>query len=309
MDRLTAMAAFVRCVERKSFSAVAREMRTTQPTISKLIASLEKGLGGKLFVRAARGLVLTPEGRRFYERSRAIVDAVHDAETSFRAAREGIAGELRIASSVSFGRTMVVPRMAAFLRRYPLLRVDLQLDDRFVNLVEDGIDVAFRIGALRGEDVIARRVGSAHRVTVAAPDYLRHRGEPRHPEELVDHDCILYTGLSTQDQWPYRHDGVALPVRVSGTFQSNSSEAVRAATLAGIGIALTPLWLFGDDIRAGSVVTILDDYRPEPLPIHALSPANRRSSAKVKACVDYYQSAFANDPWLRTLEGANAVTS
>jgi DNA-binding transcriptional LysR family regulator len=302
LDRLTAMGAFVRCVERGSFSAVAREMRITQPTISKLIASLEKGLGGKLFVRSARGLVLTPEGRRFYEQSRAIVDAVHDAETSFRAGRGGIAGALRIASSVSFGRALIMPRMAAFLRRYPLLRVDLQLDDRFVNLVEDGVDVAFRIGALQSDDFIARRIGSAHRVTVASPEYLRRRGEPRHPNELVHHDCILYTGLSTHDRWPFRHNGSALPVRVSGTFQSNSSEAVRAATLAGIGIALTPLWLFGDDIRAGDVVTILVDYRPEPLPIHALSPSNRRSSAKVKACVDYFQPAFEDNLWVRMQE-------
>jgi DNA-binding transcriptional LysR family regulator len=299
VDRLTAMAAFVRCVERNSFSAVAREMRITQPTVSKLIASLEDSLGGKLFIRSARGLVLTPEGRRFYDQSRTIVDAVHEAETSFSAGREGIAGALRMASSVSFGRTLLMPRMASFLQRYPLLRVDLQLDDRFVNLIEDGVDVAFRIGALRSDDLIARRVGSAHRVTVAAPDYLRRRGEPRHPHDLVQHNCILYTGLASRNEWPYLHDGSPVPVRVSGSFQSNSSEAIRAAVLAGIGIALAPLWLVGHDIRAGDVVVILADYRPEPLPIHALSPANRRSSAKVKACVDFFQAAFNDDPWVR----------
>ena len=298
MDRLTAMAVFVRCVERSSFSAVAREMRITQPTVSKLIAALEKALGGKLFVRFARRLALTPEGRRFYEHARAIVDAVHDAETSFRADRERVAGVLRLATSVSFGRTLVMPRMAAFLQRYPLLRVDLQLDDRIVNIVEDGVDVAFRIGALQQDDYIARRIGTAHRVTVAARDYVRRRGEPTHPRELAAHDCILYTGLATQDRWPYRHNGSPLPVRVSGTFQSNSSEAVRAATLAGIGIALTPLYLFGDDLRTGKVVELLSDYRPEELPIHALSSANRRASAKVKACVDYFQAAFQDDPWV-----------
>ncbi|HEY1326761.1 MAG TPA: LysR substrate-binding domain-containing protein [Casimicrobiaceae bacterium] len=300
MDRLTAMAAFVRCVERSSFSAVAREMRIAQPTVSKLIASLEDALGGRLFVRSARGLVLTPEGRRFYEQSRAIVDAVHDAETSFKSEREAVAGALRIASSVSFGRALLMPRMAAFLGLHPRLQIDLQLDDGFVNLVEDGVDVAFRIGALRSEDLIARRVGSAHRVTVAATQYLESRGMPAHPRDLAKHDCVVYTGLTTRGCWPYREKAAALSVPVSGRFQSNSSEAIRAAVVAGMGIALAPLWLFADDIRTGRVVMILDAYRPEALPIHALTPANRRSSAKVKACIDYFHAVFEADPWVRT---------
>jgi DNA-binding transcriptional LysR family regulator len=294
------MTTFVRCVERSTFSAVAREMRIAQPTVSKVIASLESKLGGKLFVRSGRRLVLTPEGRRFYEQSRAIVDAVHEAETTFTAGRGEIAGTLRIASSVSFGRALLMPRIAPFLRRHPRLELDLQLDDGFVNLVEDGVDVAFRIGELRGDDVIARRVGSAHRATVATPQYLERRGLPAHPRELASHECVVYTGLATGDQWPYRQDSTPLPVAVSGRFRSNSSEAIRAAVLADMGIALAPLWLFGDDIRAGRVVVILDDYRPAALPVHALTPASRRASAKIKACVEYFHTAFDQDPWVRT---------
>src|SRR5215471_11314878 len=143
MDRLTAMAAFVRCVERGSFSSVGREMRMTQPTVSKLIASLERHLGGKLFIRSTRHLVLTAEGQRFYERCLTIVDAVETAEVSFRTGREEISGALHIATSVSFGRTQVMSRMQAFMQRYPLLHVDLQLSDRFIDIVEEGIDVAF----------------------------------------------------------------------------------------------------------------------------------------------------------------------
>ncbi len=242
MDRLTAMTAFIRCVERGSFSAVAREMNTTQPTVSKLIASLERRLAGKLFARSTRQLALTAEGQHFYEQCRTIVDAVESAEASFKTGREEIAGILHVATSVGFGRTQVMSRMRAFMRRYPLLRIDLQLNDRFIDLVEEGIDVAFRIGELKESNLIARRIGTTFRVTAAAPAYFKLRGEPSTPEDLSTHNCILYTGLATANHWPYSRGGRDRSVRVSGNFQSNSSEAVRAATLSGIGIALSPIW-------------------------------------------------------------------
>jgi DNA-binding transcriptional LysR family regulator len=298
MDRLMAMSAFVRCVERGSFSAVGREMHMTQPTVSKLIASLERHLGGRLFARSTRHLVLTAEGQRFYEQCRTIVDAIDSAEASFRAGREELAGVLHLAASVSFGRTQLMGRMHAFMQRYPSLRIDLQLNDRFVDIAEEGIDLAFRIGELRDGNLIARHVGTTYRVTVAAPEYFRHHDVPKRPEDLKTHNCILYTGLASQNEWPYTRDGRAHAVRVSGSFQTNSAEAVRAATLAGIGIVLGPVWLFGEDIQAGRVEVVLADYRPKPLPIHALLPENRRNSAKVKACVDFFQAEFERDPFV-----------
>ena len=298
MDRLTAMTAFVRCVERGSFSAVGREMHLTQPTVSKLIASLERHLGGRLFARSARPVALSGEAERFYQQCRAIIEAVETAEASFKTSREEIAGVLHIASSVSFGRMQLMSRMRAFMRRYPSLRIALQLKDRAVDIVEQAIDVAFRVGELEDSNLIARRVGTAQRVTVGTPDYFRRHGEPRRPEDLKAHNCILYTGLASRDVWPYVRDGRAYPVRVSGSFQTNSGEAVRSATLAGIGIVLAPVWLFGEDIRAGRVKLVLTDYRPKPLPIHVLSPQNRRNSAKVKACADFFQAEFERDPFV-----------
>jgi DNA-binding transcriptional LysR family regulator len=298
MDRLTAMTAFIRCVERGSFSAVAREMNTTQPTVSKLIASLERRLAGKLFARSTRQLALTAEGQHFYEQCRTIVDAVESAEGSFKTGREQIAGMLHVATSVGFGRTQVMSRMRAFMQRYPLLRVDLQLNDRFIDLVEEGIDVAFRIGELKESGLIARRIGTTFRVTAGAPAYFKLHGEPSTPEDLGAHNCILYTGLATANAWPYSRSGRDRSVRVSGNFQSNSAEAVRAATLSGIGIALSPIWLFGDDIRAKRLKVVLTDYQPKPLPIHAVSPANRRYSAKVNAFVDFFRAAFDLDPFV-----------
>ena len=135
-------------------------------------------------------------------------------------------------------------------------------------------------------------------VTVGAPAYFRRHGEPNRPEDLKAHNCILYTGLATQNEWPYMRDGRSCPVRVSGSFQSNSAEAVRAAALAGMGIALSPVWLFGEDIRARRVSVVLADYSAKPLPIHALSPANRRYSAKVKAFVDFFKAEFDLDPFV-----------
>lgn len=298
MDRLTAMATFIRCVERGSFSAVGREMRMTQPTVSKLIASLERHLGGKLFARSTRHLALTAEGQRFYEQCRTIVDAVDTAEASFKTGREEIAGALRIATSVSFGRTQVMTRMHAFMRRYPLLRIDLQLSDRFIDIIEEGIDVAFRIGELKDSGLIALRIGTTYRVTVGAPDYFVRHGEPKRPEDLKTHNCILYTGLASQNEWPYTRDDRAYPVRVSGSFQTNSAEAIRAATLAGIGIAFAPVWLFGEDIQGKRLKVVLADYRPKPMPVHAVLPETRRHSAKVKACVDFFQAAFEADPFV-----------
>jgi len=298
MDRLTAMTAFIRCVERGSFSAVAREMNTTQPTVSKLVAALERRLAGKLFARSTRQLALTAEGQHFYEQCRTIVDAVESAEASFKTGREEIGGMLHVATSVGFGRTQVMSRMRAFMRRYPLLRVDLQLNDRFIDLVEEGIDVAFRIGELKESNLIARRIGTTFRVTAAAPAYFKLRGEPSTPEDLSTHNCILYTGLATANHWPYSRGGRDRSVRVSGNFQSNSSEAVRAATLSGIGIALSPIWLFGEDIRAKRLKVVLKDYQPKPLPIHAVSPANRRYSAKVNAFVDFFKAEFDLDPFV-----------
>lgn len=298
MDRVAAMTAFVRCVERGSFSAVARELRMAQPTVSKVIASLEKHLGGKLFTRSTHRLALTSEGHRFYEQCRVIVDTIEMAEASFKSGREEISGIVHLATSVSFGRMQVMSRMHEFMQRYPSLRIDLQLNDGFVDIVEQGIDVAFRIGDLKDSSLIARRIGTTYRVTVGTPEYFARHGEPKSPEDLKRHNCILYTGLASQNEWSYTRNGRPHPVRVSGSFQTNSAEAVRGAALAGIGIAFAPAWLLGPDIALGHVKVVLADYPSRPVPIHAVSPANRRYSGKMRACVDFYQAGFERDPFV-----------
>ena len=300
MDRINAMQAFVRCVERRSFSAVARELSTTQPTISKLIDSLERRLGGRLLVRATRGLAMTEEGQRYYEQCKAILDAVEHAELSFRSGREEVAGLLTVAAPVGFGRTQVVPRLKKLMDRHQSLKIDLQLSDHFVDLVEAGVDVAFRIGEVKSSTLLARRIGTARRAVFGSPAYFREHGEPASPGDLAEHECVIYSGLSSPDDWTFTRGGRSVTVEVAGRFRTNSSEAVREAVVSGMGIALSPLWLFSADVPSKRVKAVLTGFRTTALPIHAIFPANRRFSAKVRALVDYYQSEFEQDRDVQT---------
>ncbi|WP_177435622.1 LysR family transcriptional regulator [Pseudomonas sp. WPR_5_2] len=302
VDKLNAMATFVRVVERGSFSAVARELQTSQPTISKVLRALESQLGGKLLARSTRRLSLTDEGQRYYNECRQILAAVDAAENSFQSGREIIAGPLRIGSSVSFGRLQIATRLPEFLRRHPEVQIDLQLSDQNQDLVSEGLDVTFRIGALNDSGLIARHIGITHRVTVATPDYLVQHGLPQTPEELSRHNCLLFNLLTSQNLWIYEKDTQRYEVRIKGNAQSNNSEAIREMVLGGLGIALSPVWLFSEDLKAGRVTAILQEYTAQSLPIHAVSPANRRQSARVKAFVDYMSQALESAPELQPIK-------
>ncbi|VVN64605.1 HTH-type transcriptional regulator DmlR [Pseudomonas fluorescens] len=301
VDKLNAMAIFVRVVERGSFSAVAREMQTSQPTISKVLKALETRLGGKLITRSTRQLCLTDEGLRYYNECRRILSAVDAAEHSFQSGRERIAGHLRIGSSVSFGRLQIAPRLAQFLERHPDVEIDLQLSDQNQDLVSEGLDVTFRIGELNDSGLIARRIGTTHRVTVAAPAYLKKYGQPHSPAELNGHNCLQFNLLNSQNLWVFEKNNQRHDVRIKGNAQSNNSEAIREMVLAGMGIALSPVWLFSEDLQAGRVTAILQDYTAQSLPMHAVSPANRRQSARVIAFVDYMSQALASAPELKPI--------
>lgn len=305
MDRLRLIETFVRVVESGSFSAVAREERTTQSAISKQVQALEAQLGARLLLRTTRRHALTEAGQRYYERSLQLLDTLEAARLEVHRAEHEVSGVLRVAAPVAFGRLHIVPRLPAFYARHPRLRVNLQLDDAFVDLVAAGIDVAFRVGELGDSRLIARRIGTAHRVTLAAPSYLARHGEPRHPDELADHNCIVYTGRVALDEWRYVDvDGQALSVRVGGNFESNSSEAIRQATCEGLGISCSPLWIYGDDLRAGRVQAILTAYRAPPLPLNVVFQPTRRPSLKVQMFVDHFAEAFDQDPDIAQMLGA-----
>ncbi len=297
MDRLRLIETFVRVVQAGSFSAVAREERSTQSAISKQVQALEAQVGARLLVRTTRSHSLTEAGQRYYEHCLQALDTLEAARLAVHRAEHEISGVLRVAAPVAFGRLHIVPRLPAFYARHPQIQLDLQLDDGFVDLVAAGVDVAFRVGELKDSRLVARRIGTAHRMVLASPAYLERHGEPLTPQALAQHNCILYTGLVALNEWTFTDpQGQAQSVRVGGNFQSNSSEAIRQAVCEGIGIAYSPQWVYGDDIRAGRVKSILMGYPASSLPLNVVFQPARRPSLKVQMAVDFFAEAFSQDP-------------
>lgn len=292
------MQTFVRVVERGSFSAVAREVRATQSTVSKQVAALERALGARLLSRTTRSLALTEEGERYFEQARRLIGEIAEAESAVRRGEQELSGWLRIAASVVYGRLKLLPLVRTFLDNHPLVKVDLRLSDGFVDLVEQGIDVAVRIGELADSSLVARRIGTTQRAVLASRKYLRSlpkgRKAPKVPEDLHHYNCVVYTELATLNAWHFTAGpgapvdiGTTAVIRAQGNLQTNSSEIIRASVLSGIGIGYAPTWLFDDELASGEVQVLLSDWAVPPLPIHLVSPQHRKHSAKVKAFAEH----------------------
>ncbi len=289
---------FVRAVETGSFTAVAREQSQSQPTVSRQISALEEHLGVRLLQRTTRALTLTDEGRSYYAHARGLLDAVEEAALAVNP-DAAVRGTLRIAAPLAFARLHLMPRMARFLDMHPDLRTDWVLGDRPVDLVEEGVDLAIRIGRVTDQGLIARRIGQMRRVTVARPDYFARHGRPQHPRDLAAHDCIVYTGLATVDEWHFvGRDDTPIMVKVAGRIRVSASEGMRSALLEGLGLAVCPTWLFTDEIETGVVEQVLTDFEPAPLPIQAVYPSRRLVPPRVRAFVDYLIEEFRADPRL-----------
>jgi DNA-binding transcriptional LysR family regulator len=297
MDRLQAMQTYVRVVETGSFSAVARELSSTQSAVSKQIAALEKYLGVRLLSRTTRALTPTDDGLRYFEEARRLVGEIGEAEAQLRHGERALSGPLRVAASVGYGLRVLLPHVQSFMRKHPDVIVDLKLDDGFVDLVEQGIDVAVRIGPLADSSLIARRIATSQRLLVAGKAYLKALGKkehwPRIPQDLLHHPCIVYTELRARNSWEFSTaDGSSVTVRVQGPLQTNSSEVLRASVLDGQGIGYLPDWLFDDLRRSGEVQVLMPDWQVAPIPIHLVSPAARKHSAKVRAFGDHVADAL-----------------
>lgn len=297
MDRLQAMQTYVRVVENGSFSAVARELSSTQSAVSKQIAALEKYLGVRLLSRTTRALTPTDDGLRYFEEARRLVGEIGEAEAQLRLGERTLSGPLRVATSVGYGLRVLLPHVQSFMRKHPDVIVDLKLDDGFVDLVEQGIDVAVRNGSLPDSSLIARRIATSQRLLVAGKKYLKALGKkehwPRIPQDLLQHPCIVYTELRARNNWEFSTaDGSSVTVRVQGPLQTNSSEVLRASILDGQGIGYLPDWLFDDLRRSGEVQVLMPDWQVAPIPIHLVSPAARKHSAKVRAFGDHVADAL-----------------
>jgi len=297
MDKLQAMRTFVRIVEAGSFSAVAKESNTTQSAVSKQVAALENVLAAKLLVRTTRSLALTEEGERYFEQVRRVVAEIAEAETSLKHGEQQLKGWLRVAASVGFGRLKLMPLVQTFLAAHPEVKIDVRLNDGFIDLVERGIDVAVRIGELPDSSLIARPIGVSRRELVAHRNYLRSLPKgikpPKSPDDLGQHNCIVYTEATMRNAWrlsagPCASDpeGAVRIVKVEGNLQTDSSEVIRTSVLAGMGIGYAPSWLFEDEIARGEVIRVLPDWSVRS-PIHVVMPQERRHSAKVRAFSDH----------------------
>jgi DNA-binding transcriptional LysR family regulator len=292
MDRLSAMNMFIRVVETGSFSAVAKELKSTQPTVSKNIAELESWLGAKLLNRSTRSLRLTETGADYYERCIAILQDVEDAEQNVGLLQTQPRGLVRVSAAVAFGRLHIVPRLQGFYEQYPDIKIDITLNDRIVDLVEEGIDVAFRMGTLKDSNLIARKLCSSPTLTVATPTYLKKYGVPNHPRDLKEHNYIVYTDLGSTDQTTFVEAGQPLHINVSGNLQSNNSEVLRSALEGSLGISRVPQWLVGDRVRSGELVEVLVEFQPGPTNVHVVYSPGRHLPSKIRCFIDYFAEQF-----------------
>ncbi|MBC7970393.1 MAG: LysR family transcriptional regulator [Verrucomicrobia bacterium] len=308
MDRLTCMKVFVRTVEANSFSAVARAMETTQPTISKQIAALEEYLGVQLLLRSTRSLNLTDEGARFYQHCQRVLEVVAEAEASVGRPQKP-SGLLRVSCPVSFGQFQIVPRLKDFLDRYPDIKIDLTMADHFIDLVEEGVDLSIRIGNVQDTSLVSQQIGVTRRVTIGAVSYFEQAGEPQALDDLIHHNCIVYTQLTTGNEWHFQKEQGVVRVSVNGNFKTNSSTAIREAVLSGLGIAVSPIWLFTDAIDQGILKVVLRDYQPTPLPIYALHRRSRFHPAKVRCFIDFLAAEFKLDPCVSDYRQRSAHSS
>ena len=295
MDVLAAFRVHVCVAERGSFSAAARELGVGQPAVSRQMAALEAHLGTRLFNRSAASLGLSDDGLALLDRARLVVQAVDEAQDLVRLRGRGVGGRVRIAGPVVFGRTWLIPTLAALARLHPQLEFDVVLNDSFVDLAEEGVDLAIRVGEITDRNLIARPLMAVRRVAIAAPSYLARRGVPAHPRDLAQHDCVVYTRLATGSLWRFESEAEgesegeaeAIEVEVAGPLRVNNSAGVLAAVTAGAGIGVVPLFTLTGQVERGEVQLILERFEPRSLPMHLVYASRHHMPAKIRLTIDY----------------------
>jgi DNA-binding transcriptional LysR family regulator len=303
MDRHVAMETFVRVVDTGSFSAAAGQMRVGQPAVSKAISQLEDWLGVRLLLRSTRSLTPTEAGRNFYVRAKRSIEEAEEAVLAARGAAAALNGKLRISASVCFGRLHIMRQLDRFMEKHPELEIDMVLDDRPINLVEEGIDVAFRSGSLADSTLVARKLGQARRLVMATPNYFAKHGEPKTPAELIAHQTVIYTPDGGGVSWTFRQGSAETSVAVSGRLKVTAAEGMREAVFAHLGIAITSEWNFAPELASGIVKAVLNDWQLPSLDLWAVYPTGRMASAKarefasfVETCIPTAQSQTLNKP-------------
>jgi DNA-binding transcriptional LysR family regulator len=286
MDRIDAMQAFVAVADLQGFAPAARKLGLSPSGVTRLIAALEERLGARLLQRTTRSVTLTDIGARYLERARRILADVEEAEGSAEGERTRPSGRLVVSAPVGFGRLHVSPVMSAYLKRYPEVLGELRLADRIVNLVEDGVDLAVRIGHLPDSSLVARHVGEMRRIVVASSDYLRQRGEPDTPEAIASHETIQFGAVTASPDWRFVEDGREIRVACAPRFTTNSADAAIQYGEQGGGLTRVLAYQAVEAIKAGRLKIVLAKFEQSPLPVHIVYPTSRLLSAKVRAFID-----------------------
>jgi len=291
MDRLASMETFVRVVETGSFSGAARQLRVGQPAVSKSVAQLEEYLGVKLLTRSTRGLAPTEAGLGYLERARRALEEAAEAELAARGAGAGLKGRLRICAAVTFARIHLIPLLPKFLAQNPDLELEVVLDDRQIDLVQEGIDVALRMGKLMDSTLTTRRIARCKRLVLGTPAYFDRAGTPSTPSELSKHQAVVYL-QGEGSIWSFRRDSSELAVTVQSRLRVTAAEGVRSAVLADIGLTIASEWMFSPELRSGAVRAVLLEWNLPALDLWAVFPSGRATTAKARAFVDFFERTF-----------------
>jgi DNA-binding transcriptional LysR family regulator len=292
VDRLLAIETFVRVMDTGSFSAAARIQNIGQPAVSKLIAQLEEWLGVRLLLRSTRGLAPTEAGRNFYARARRTVEEADEAVLAARGAASGLSGRVRVSAAVCFARLYIVPKLPIFLSEHPDVEVDLLLEDRNVDLVEEGVDVALRMGAQTDPAMTIRKIAERQRHVIATPDYFERFGKPQAPSDLIGHQAVIYTRDAYVESFPFSRATEEISVSISGRVRVSATEGLRAAVFAGVGLAIASGFAFGPELKSGDVVSALDDWTLPQISLSAVYPTGRMASTKARAFVAFVENCL-----------------
>jgi DNA-binding transcriptional LysR family regulator len=298
MDTLAGLRLFIRVVETGSFSKASADLGLTQPTATKHVAALESRLGARLFHRSTRGVTPTELGAAYYDKAKAIVREWEDADNLAALMQSRVQGTLRINSSVAFGRRVLTPLVLRFMQQHPGLQIDLSFEDRYVNLVEQGIDLAIRMGRLADSSLGARYLGVNPWVLVASAAYLKRRGTPATPDALAEHEALIYSSVQGDERWHFAGaDGKTVQVPVKGPLRSNNLSALLAAARAGLGLAALPWYVAHDAVRDGVLQPLLTDWTLPSQEIHAVYTSPRLVPTKVLGFIDFLRHRFDGDWW------------
>ncbi len=287
MDKLTALRVFRRVCELGSFSAAARQLRLSNAAVSKNVRELEEELGARLIERTTRRLRMTEAGEAYLRRVSAILDELETLDAEVKDRRDAPRGSLRVAVPMSLGIARLAPAIGAFLVQYPELEVELEMNDRYVDLIAEGFDVALRGGKLSDSSLLARKLGTIERVLCAAPSYLRAHGRPRHPRELSRHRCLVYSLAQTPTRWVLARGSRRLRLDVRGPLSVNNSLGLAGAAVAGAGIALLPTITVSEALTAGQLEPVLGEWRAEQQSLYAVYPRHHQVSQRVRLFVDF----------------------